>query len=440
MKKHFFWGWLLLISPFLLAQKHDNTWVFGISNNINTNPGGVVMKFDQGYPTFSLENIGQYYSIYCAACSDSSGNLLFHTNGRKIMNRLHQVMENGSPINPGALWHDYPYGYISSTDAFPLPAPDSPNHYYLIHTSANNDYSSLVFFPILYSSLIDMNANDGLGSVVYKNDTMATGNITDPVAIKHGNGRDWWIIVADFLDMKYETYLLDPDGIHFIFDQLITPDAFAGGGNYLIASPDGRFLINNDDVSGLWIYDFDRCTGLLSHPRVLPYDPPVFYTAVNAFSKDGRFLITSTHLVAYQLDMQTIDDPVIAFDTIGRYEYGASPAPPSYTHFYFPQLAPDNKIYFQTFSNTNAYHVFNRPELPLLAADFSQRGLITPKRKYMTRCDFPAYDLGRLSGSPCDSLPFAGATEERFRHTQWQPADDAARGANQEVHIRVVAT
>ena len=410
----------LLCTTRSAAQLHDNNWIFGISNQAYNVPNGVIMHFEQGYPAFSVENIRQYYSAYCAICSDSVGNLLFHTNGRAIRNRLHQVMENGDTINPGADWLEYPFGYPSPTGGFALPAPGLNNVYYLIHTSGNNGPVVEPFFPVVYTSTIDMNANNGLGKVTSKNDTLAVGDFPSPVAIKHGNGRDWWLILGDYEANKYQTFLLDPSGIHFMFDQVITPNAFTNDSGHHLASPDGRFFVNNDSKYGLWIYDFDRCSGLLGNPRVLPYQSPYFYTAVNAFSKDTRFLYVSTHLVVYQLDMLTIDEPEIAIDTIARYEYGASPAPPSYTWFLTPQLAADGKIYYGTFSITNTFHVLNRPEMPLLACDHSQRGLITPHRRDQTDYHFPTYTLGRALDAPCDTLPFSGAAEERFRHVPWE--------------------
>ena len=424
----------LLTAWTLTAQKHDNNWIFGISAQPFNNPNGVLMHFEQGYPTFSVENIRQYYGPYCAVCSDSSGNLIFHTNGRSIRNKKHQIMENGDTINPGAVWQEYQFGYPSVTGGFALPAPGLSNRYYLIHTSLNNGNLPTPICPILYYTLIEVNPDED-GSVISKNNILAEGDIPSPVAIKHGNGRDWWVIAGDYLNHKYQTFLIDPDGVHFMFDQALTPGAFASSSGYHEVSPDGRYFVNNDDVSVLWIYDFDRCSGLLSHPRLLPYQPPVFWTATNVFSPDSRFLYVGTHLVVYQLDMKTIDEPVIAFDTIARYEYGASPAPPAYTHFYQPALAPDTKIYYATFSETDAYHVINRPKLPLLASNFDQRGLIIPKKRDLTWCHFPAYRLGRWSDSPCDTLPFAGQIEDSFNHIPWRPATIPAEKEALSIHI-----
>jgi hypothetical protein len=402
--------------PFASAQMHDNNWIFGFNYDSTSNNNGTLLHFEHGYPEFTLENVKHDFGLYCIICSDSTGNLLFHTNGRQIRNHLHNIMEGGDTINPGPIWSDYPNDYPSLGSGLSIPAPGLKNHYYLIHTSNSYDFS--VPYPILYYSLIDMNQNGGLGKVISKNNILAEGDIYSPVIIKHGNGRDWWLIAGDMISQKYFTFLIDPGGIHMLQQQSIAPQSLTHYG-LAKASPDGSIFVSNDDSTGLWIFDFDRCSGILSHPRVLPYQPPVFWTATNAFSPDGRFFYAGTHLVVYQLDLQTIDSTYITFDTIGRYEYGASPAPPYYTHFLLPELAPDDKIYYTTFNYSKAFHVINRPNLPLLANDMAQRGLILPRHNDLTRCYFPNYRLGKWTGSPCDTLGFTSPPGSGFKDVAW---------------------
>ena len=44
-------------------------------------------------------------------------------------------------------------------------------------------------------SIIDLNLNNGLGKVTQKNVLLDSSPICDGmVAVKHGNGRDWWLI------------------------------------------------------------------------------------------------------------------------------------------------------------------------------------------------------------------------------------------------------
>lgn len=402
----------------LQAQHHDNYWIFGFTIDIPSNTNGTLLHFENGYPEFDLEDVRHDFGGYAIVCSDSAGNLIFHTNGRQVRNRLHQIIENGDTINPGQIWLNYPDSYPSITGGLAVPAPGLPNTYYMIHTSLSDNPSLGIFFPTLYYSLIDMNANSGLGKVIEKNKILAQGELPSPVIVKHGNGRDWWLIIGDFITQRYLFFLIDPTGIYLDHQQDIAPSSLTDLG-YCKASPDGNLFVNNDDSTGLWIFDFDRCSGWLSHPRVLPYQPPVFYTSSLAFSADGRFLYAGTHLVVYQVDMQTIDSTYLSFDTIGRYEYGASPSPPFYTHFLLPELAPDDKIYYTTFNQSTAFHVINRPGLPLLASDMAQRGLILPKHHDQTRCYFPNYRLGKWLDSPCDTLNFSELPDNRFEDKPW---------------------
>jgi hypothetical protein len=416
------------------TQAHNNHSVYGYSESGNPYdvPNGYLMDFTNGYPRFIVQNIRQEYNGYCALCSDSIGNLLFHTNGRAIRNRLHQIMENGDEINPGEIWWAVPNGYPSVTGGFVLPAPAKNNHYFLIHTSLENDLL-FPYFPLVYYSLIDMNQNNGLGKVIEKNVKIAEGELPSPVAIKHGNGRDWWLIIGDYISKSYKTYLVDPNGIQHVTDQPITPDAFTSpGGGYHLASPDGRFFVNNDTYTGLWMYDFDRCSGTLSNPRLLPYQPPTFYTSTNAFSADSRFLYLGTDILVYQLDMQTIGNSEVTMDTIARYDGGANPSPPWFTFFLLPELASNDKIYYQTLNTTRVFHTIHAPQLPLLASDYTQRSLVAPHYKGLTRCYFPSYRLGRELDAPCDTLPFSGSAEDRFQHFPWQPKE---RSNSEEITI-----
>ena len=397
---------------------HDNYRIFGYTDGIGNNFDGTLLHFENGYPEFKIENVKQDYFYYCILCSDSTGNLLFHTDGRQIRNRLHNIMEGGAVINPGQIWIDFYDGYPTITGGLAIPAPGLENFYYLIHTTLKDGSDLSILCPELLYSLIDMNANGGLGKVVEKNKVIAKGDLPSPILIKHGNGRDWWLIVGDMVTKTYLIYLIDPEGVHLRQQQNIAPSSLTDY-PYAKASPDGSIFVSNDDITGLWIFDFDRCSGLLSHPRVLPYQPPEFRTSTIAFSPDGRFLYPSTHLFVYQLDMQTIDSTYITFDTIARYEYGASPAPPYYTHFFLPELAPDGKIYYGTFNNSQAFHVINRPNLPLLSSDMAQRGLMLPRHNKQTRCYFPNYRLGKWLDSPCDTLAFAPGSDQRFHDTQW---------------------
>jgi hypothetical protein len=62
----------------------------------------------------------------------------------------------------------------------------------------------------LYYSIIDMNLNGGNGGIttaknVFLKDSLWTGNIN---AVRHGNGRDWWLIAGKILSDTIYTWLV----------------------------------------------------------------------------------------------------------------------------------------------------------------------------------------------------------------------------------------
>lgn len=68
-----------------------------------------------------------------------------------------------------------------------------------------------------------MNLNGGLGSVISKNyilinDSMNVGKIA---ACKHGNGRDWWIVIHRVNTNRFFKFLLTPYGFTGPFKTLV---------------------------------------------------------------------------------------------------------------------------------------------------------------------------------------------------------------------------
>ncbi len=178
------------ITTITIAQKHDYNWVMGYENFVDPDPlwGGLIMDFHTSPPSFHSLTTHLNFRGFGVSFSDSLGKLLFYSNGIKIHNAQHQLMENGDTINPSNMWESskfwgsgYGYGGLA------IPIPGKSNNYYMFHLA----FFTLPMVPHtnLYYSEIDMNANSGNGRVVKKNVLLAESVIT-PLAVKHGNGRD----------------------------------------------------------------------------------------------------------------------------------------------------------------------------------------------------------------------------------------------------------
>ena len=96
-----------------------------------------------------------------ACISDSKGNLLFYSDGVKVFNKNHELMEDGILIDNYATHFSSSLydGYCKVT-----PFPGHKNKYVLFyHAGYEKTYRCL------YYAIIDMNANNGLGKVEKKN-------------------------------------------------------------------------------------------------------------------------------------------------------------------------------------------------------------------------------------------------------------------------------
>jgi hypothetical protein len=412
---------LLFVFSDAVAQKHDYNWVFGTRNPPLATPGwgGAVIDFNITPPNIKVENRTLNFSIFSAACSDSTGKLLFYSNGIAIHNYLGELMENGDTINPGEFWAtNEEFGHISF-GGFALPFPGHPNQYYWFYNNFyyNDSLLDSRASPFHYA-VIDMNANNGKGKVLLKNQVLLSEDPGLPAACKHGNGRDWWITNYESNIASQVTYLLSPAGLSPAMVQPIGP-SFLDNENISksVFSPDGRTYIRHDGSNGPRIMDFDRCTGQFSNLRWLPYPEEVFSWSAS-FSPDSRFLYLTKPTVVWWLDLEATQLSA-SFDTLARYNGGSCL---NSTRIWMTQEAPEGKIYATNNSADKCMGILEQPSLPGLAADMNYGGFELPRWNDLSTFTFPNYRLGISAGSPCDTLEaLAGPGSEQFYHTEHVP-------------------
>jgi hypothetical protein len=228
-----------------------------------------------------------FHRAYASICNPATGRLLFYTNGIYIADSTNAMMQNGDSINfdpnfrPGYnFWQaNKRDGYDDVGNAFVLPKPNSSTEFYLFH-------KTLVIYTLpelastipdvlshqIKQSLIDMSRNNGRGRVVYKNLPLAgMDSVTSFAAVKHANGRDWWIVGQQFRMQQFFIGLLTPNGFEYSHTQTF-PNIYrrsyrVGIGSNALFSPDGSKLAIYDLMHSTYLFNFDRCTGNLSNYR-----------------------------------------------------------------------------------------------------------------------------------------------------------------------------
>ena len=399
----------LFLSQYSLAQKRDNVWLLGQDSDSNIIYSGTVIDFEIEPPDVYYEFRDVVFLQTNASICDTAGNLLFYTNGAFLSNYLNQIIENGQGLNPGAHSDDREgRGYILDQGAIILPVPENDNMYYLLHMDrlTFEDDGVLNSSKHLYYTLINMEANSGLGAVVAKNQVVREGifDLGKLTATRHANGRDWWILIREYASNKYYRILLSISGPEYLGYQEVGWSIPFSGVGQAVFSPDGSkyaeyATLSLEEGHYLDVYDFDRCTGLLSNPRQITMQDSAWAGGV-AISPNSRYLYVSSFVNVYQYDLWAADVEA-SRDTVAVWDgFGGLFA----TTFYLAQLAPDGKIYINSNNGSRYLHVIEQPDLPGDSCQVCQHCLEIPSVNNFSLPNFPNYRLGPLEGSPCDTL------------------------------------
>lgn len=294
----------------------------------------------------------------CASFSDTSGNLLFYTDGITVWDRAHQVMPNGTGL----------LGNSSSTQsAIVVPKPGSNYSMFYIFTVDDNAGPD----GLRYSE-VDMTLNGGFGDITSnKNMFLATPVCEKVTAIRHGvNVNDFWVIAHEWNTARFFSYLVTSGGVNttpvisntgVVHLQNAVTAPYQPSHGYMKGSVDGSKLAVAvmNAVNMVQVLDFDNTTGQLSNPISMTLRDPYGIE----FSPSGRYLyaaISSNPDTIFQYDLQAANIPAskqIAGTTSG-------------TIINALQLANNGKIYGCQY-NQSFLSVINNPDTIASACGFA---------------------------------------------------------------------
>jgi len=403
---------LAITSSTFAQQGISNLWMGGYGNGAPPPWGAVDLDFIYGSLVVSTPTRTIDFGRTNANITSANGHLLFSTNGAFVANALGNTMLNGAGLNPSDYTYAWAnYGLHISQACLILPKPDAPDIYYLFHGTIDDQQTSTANY--LYLTTIDMSQDGGLGGVVTKNqvlinDTLNAGRIT---AVRHANGRDWWIFCHKVNTNMFYRLLLTPEGVSLDGTQSVGTIRPRDHGQVCFSPNGSKFAYYwgqfNQDLE---IFDFDRCTGLFSDPVHILISDANSMGGV-AFSPNSRYLYVSSVLDVYQYDTEASDIEV-SMEHIAEWDNTYSPFPPLATMFDIAQLAPDGKIYIATGNGTDKLHVIHRPDSAGRACDTEPHGITLPRVFSNSLPNHPNYHLGPIDGSVCDSLGITNGVEE----------------------------
>lgn len=399
----------------LFSQKYGEAWIVGYSNDSTFIP-----KYGKTELNFSTGNLNIKYSygeqtpdlgFTNASIADKDGNLRYFTDGYRIYNGSQKIIPNGDSINFGRIWQDYDVGgYPTEYNHILLPMPgDEENETVLFHFSL--EYHSqfwlrYVYVPAFKMTKIKWNANQKMDVVLFKDSIVLNGDFVQKhmTCTRHANGRDWWIIIEDYLSNNHRVFLFDTSGINLYHTQQIglIADSIDWSGNSIF-TPDGTKFIKYLSGYQIQIFDFNRCSGTLTNARIISND---FAASSDlcflAISPNSRFLYLNSDSLIWQYDLYA--NNIKGSETIIGIWDGFIFQGFLNTAFNQMSLAEDGKIYISCRASTNLIHVINNPNEKGVDCKFELRGVEIPAYMFGNFPQSPNYKLGPLFGSLCDSL------------------------------------
>lgn len=399
---------ILIIKSPCPAQFTDRVWCFGDSVKMEFNGGGV-----------SINNPSGIFSVKPASSiCDSVGNLLFyvgsHTLQPNILNTYigavydnsDQIINNGDSLDIENVGND-------GTLILPLAEVDSG--FLVVHHRKSQSLSN---FYYLWSKVVD---SSGIFKVISKNNLLANvSSATKLNAVKHGNGKDWWLLTHTIEADTFYIYLIDSNGIQAPLKQAIgsyysTNFPLPGVNGEMVFSKFGNYLAAVG-TEILDVFTFDRCSGQLSNFQnlmTLPISHPDKFYWSCSFSGNERYFYTSN--LAFQGQPGTNIQHTLQFDMQAASVVNSRCTVFSINSDYVTwqhQLGPDGKIYLArgssafptivTDTGSTYLAVIENPNDSCPGLIFNMYGQSLDGRRSLSSLpNNPNYELGRLEPNGC---------------------------------------
>ena len=390
------------------SQGRGYNWVFGDSAGIS---------FTGGQPSSFITVINSVEPS--ASISDEQGNLLFYNGNTegfmgnpnfyitKVWDKNSNLMPNGDSLQSTG---------TTTQGCIILTNPADSSEFYIF----NLGYDINSNLHHLFYSNINMSLNGGYGDVFQKNTLVCDSPLTEKMcAVKHGNGRDWWLVTHLFGTNDFYKYLITTSNVLGPFIQSIGDFIDIRDEGQMIFNQQGSKLAFANSSGQLNIFDFDRCTGLLSNPLLLSDLPyicciPKFYGC--SFSGNSSVFYASSldSLFQFDLNATNVKASRVLIGALGTTSVGGTIIIGQHL------IGPNGRIYIaltdQMGNNcdslTKHLSVINDPDQIGSACNF------LPYNIPLANCsrilgglpNMPNYNLRNLIGSSCDTITVIAET------------------------------
>jgi PKD repeat protein len=317
---------ILALAPVAaMAQLEHAIWYFG-------NRAG--LDFRGGAPVATTNGFDYQWEGTSTICDRWTGQLLFHTDGDTVWNRQGQIMPNGTGLG----------GHLSSTQsALIVPFPEDTTRYYIISTDAGEYYGGE---SAVSWSIVDMKLDGGLGAVTQRKVRLFAPVAEKVAAVKHCNGRGYWIILHELRTDRFITYYLSKNGFE-------GPRFTSIGSTHGIALESGiggmKFSQKGDRLAAALfstgvvdLFDFDRKTGTLSNAISATGNPFAYDVC---FSPDGTKLYLTGEQARYLVQFDATARDAATLEASRTEIFRSTHRWPAFEHIGGVQAGPDGRLY-----------------------------------------------------------------------------------------------
>lgn len=323
MKHFFLFCFLMLIcSGVASAQQENSIWAFG---------SGSGLDFTSGSPAALSTSMEAREGT--ASVSSATGQLLFYTEGYTIWDRNGNPMPNGTNLTPFATTLNPSPTASSTQGSVIVPVPGSSSHYYVFSMTCL-EMGAAAFR--LYYSIVDMNANGGLGDVIAGQKTILVDSmLSERLTAVVGDWCNIWLLTSSATGPAIKAFEITASGLNTT--PVISPagpgTALDGSVGVLVVSPDGHKLAATQFgfTNGVTLFDFNN--GVATNASTILPNGGAYGAD---FSPDNSKLYTLQDRVN-QFDLSSNSTPAII---ASRIVFG----------FFTPlsqiKRAPDGKLYF----------------------------------------------------------------------------------------------
>ncbi len=413
MKNWIFFANMLLILASLEAQcGRDKNWLSGAHT---MQYFGTLLSFEMPQAKKYKVKIKQNSNIgkYNAMISNSAGQLLLYGNGCTISDSTFDVIENGYGINdisasafgdcyePGSLGHS---GWMQDCLFIPCGVKDSC---FLYIYKPRNKYNPQKPFVDKIAMARIIKKDNGKYKVVTKDSLFYNKqNQTSGLSLlKKSDSKNWWLTSCS--DSINSLLIFEVEGANIIFqNKQYFPELKADRQNSVCSkfSAQGDLYAVYDvplDSANCWVrlFSFDRNIGEFTYLQSWKVPIQKSLSGGVEFSGSGRFLYVSAATKIFQYDLWAADIPG-SVETVAEYdgfqELGFA------GNFFYPQRAPDCRIYINSSSSLRYLHYIDKPEVKGIGCDVMQHALELYEWHSGSIPYYPNYRLD--TGCPvCDS-------------------------------------